>query len=152
MWTTLLLPQSSTVPCRVVSFEPPVPLVEKRKAGGKNQLLPPGLWVTLRGLLLWSSTTGNVGESVQLNHWESDCDGEEERDFQKPALGSWQPTFIPTRPNSNPNQQFCSSAELNQGYILTRELSKVKICLIQILNWGVLLAVEPSLPIPRQKS
>lgn len=55
-----------------------------------------------------------AGESVEFNHWESDCDGERERTFnQHTDLGI--PNSSLQCPNSNPNQQFCSSAEAVGG-------------------------------------
>ena len=55
-------------------------------------------------------------------------------------------------PSSDPNQWLCSSAEPNPGHTLTRELGRMLICLIQILKWGVLPALEPGLLTSRQRS
>lgn len=52
-------------------------------------------------------------------------------------------------PSNNPNPWLCSSVEANQGHALTRELSRVQICLIQI-RWEVLPALELHLHMSRK--
>ena len=49
----------------------------------------PALWVTLWKPLLWSCTRGIAGQSVGLNHWESDCDGEGGSDLQHLVHRIW---------------------------------------------------------------
>lgn len=53
-------------------------------------------------------------------------------------------------PSCFPNEQLCSPIEETCGYTLTGGLQGVQICLIRILKGGVLLALEPRLPIPVQ--
>lgn len=52
--------------------------------------------------------------------------------------------------SSNPELWLCSSVEPNPECTLTRELSEVQICLIQILKQGSLKTLEPHLSLPRQ--
>ena len=53
-------------------------------------------------------------------------------------------------PSCFPNEQLCSPIEETCGYTLTGGLQGVQICLIRILKGGVLLALEPRLPLPVQ--
>lgn len=84
---------------------------------------------------------GIEGESSGLG---IDCDREGERSLQNQHRELGRQSLYLKYPNinSNPNQQLCSSSEPG-WHTLTRELSRVQICLISILKQRVLLAQEP---------
>lgn len=116
----------------------------QRERGGGNQ--PPlALWVTLWEPLLWSRSTG-IAE-VGLHHWKS-------------VMEEWGGAYNHQHehldrlnaylqcPRSNPNQQFCSSAEPSRGS--TKELAGMQISLTRILKWEGLPVLELSLPTRRQ--
>ena len=69
-----------------------------------------------------------------LKHLESDCDGEEGRDLQQIALGFGRSSSYLQSTNRNPNQQLRFSAESSQCCSLARELGKVQVCLIWVLQ------------------
>lgn len=149
MFTTLPLPQASTTPCGEISPEPSVPPIGKENPGGSN---PPHLqhWghfvraptlIVPQGLQgnLWGSATGNL---TVMEKREGVCKNQH---MDLGRLSSYRQCT-----SSNPNQWLSSSAEPSWGYTLTTELGGVQICLIWILTQGILPALEPSLPTPRQ--
>lgn len=69
--------------CAEFSPESSVPAVGKENPRRTTSF--PSIGITLWEPLLWSPTMGIAGESVRLNHWESDCDEEEGRSLQQPA-------------------------------------------------------------------
>lgn len=74
------------------SLEPSVPTVGKESPREQPATLV--LWVILWEPLLWSYPMEIAVESMRLNHWESDCDGEGGKGFQQPANGSRQTEVI----------------------------------------------------------
>ena len=73
----------------------------------EDNQLPPAFRVTLWEALLWSCTMRIAGESVGLNHCESDCDGEGEGGgaCNNLHMDLGRPSSYLQCSNSNPNQQ-----------------------------------------------
>lgn len=88
---------------------------------------------------LQGSTTGNLtvmeGGGGYIN---------QHMDLSRPSLSL-------QCPSSNPEVLFCSSAESNQGWSVTKEVIRVQICLILIFKW-ILPVLEPGLPMPRERA
>ena len=88
--TTLPLPQAGEAPHGEVSPEPMVPPEAKESPGWTSSF--PIVVAHFLGVPLLSCLRGIAGESVELDHWESDCDGEGRRacrnqdlDFGRPS-------------------------------------------------------------------
>lgn len=149
MLTRLSFPQASTAPCGEISPEPPIPLVGKENPG-KTTCTTSTLWVAL-----WVSPYSNrTPQGLQGNQWGSTLGNlimiEKEggaHNNQHTNLGRSN-SYLQC-PKTNPNKQFSSSAEPSKGSTLTRKQDGVQIRLFQILK-GVLMALEPSLPMTRK--
>lgn len=92
----------------------------------------------LQGNLQCSTTENLIGKEK-----EGGVCNKQHKDFGKPC------SYLQC-PGSNSNQWIYSSAEPSRWCTLTRKLSGLQIYLIQILKRGVLLALDPGLPRPRQ--
>lgn len=112
----------------------------------------PLLWITSWEVLPWSCPMGIAGESSGLIHWKSECDGERGWACINQHSGLGRLSSYLESPSSSPNQQLYLSTQLSQCDTLTRELDEVQLFLIQVLQWSVLPALEPRLPMPRQGS
>lgn len=75
------------------------------------------------------------------SHWESDC-ARAGRDSQQPVHGSWQNLTRRTQVVM-PARSYAHLQNQVRGGTLTQKLDEVQICLIK---WGILLALERSLP------
>ena len=126
MLTVLPLPQFS---CSTAQRGPP-------RASGKRD--PRGTISPARALWeppLWSYPRGLQGNLTVT---------EQGAGMQQPAQGSYRRRLHLRCPSSNSSLQPVSSAELNWRHTLTRALSSVQSCLIQILKQGVLPSLEPT--------
>lgn len=90
---------------------------------------PPALW----------TVCGSPYSDLSLGDCRAICDGEGGKGLQRPAHGSCQMEFMPAIPSSNPNQQLSYLQNQVEGRLWQGNSAGVHICLIWILQWGVLL-------------